>query len=94
MSLEEIKELLNEANEAVQSERKPKELAKLQSKLVEAMVSIEEIYANQWLASKQSGLKVTDGYADMMAKAGTHGLREGVTSMFEVLTNLIGTKKW
>jgi len=50
---------------------------------------MEEFYANQWLSAKQSGLKITDGYADMMAKSGTHGLREGARSMFEVLSNLI-----
>jgi len=53
------------------------------------MISIEEIYANQWLVAKQSGPRVTDGYSDMMAKAGTHGLKEGVRGMFEVLSNLI-----
>ena len=73
----------------MQAEKEPRQLVKLQSKLVEAIVSIEEIYANQWLVAKQSGERMTDGYAEMMAKAGTHGLREGVKSMFEVLSNLI-----
>lgn len=65
----------------------------MQSRLVEAIVSIEEIYANQWLVAKQSGKRMTDGYAEMMAQAGTHGLREGVKSMFEVITNLIRVRK-
>jgi len=92
MTLEEIKRLLEEAGEAVQGERKPGELIKLQSKLAKAIAIIDETYANQWLSAKQSGLKITDGYADMMAKSGTSGLREGVKAMFEVLNNLINLK--
>ncbi len=89
MELEEIQALLQTIDEAIQGEKEPKKLVKMQSKLVEAMVSIEEIYANQWLAAKQSGVKVTDGYAEIMAKAGTHGLKEGIRGMFEVITNLL-----
>jgi hypothetical protein len=65
------------------------ELVKWQQKLVEAIASVDEAYANQWLAAKSSGERITDGYADMMATAGTHGLREAVRRQFDVITNLL-----
>jgi hypothetical protein len=89
MTIMEIQSLLFQIREAVLNGQEKRKLVELQQRLVEAIASIDEAYASQWLAAKTSGEKVTDGYADMMAQAGTHGLREAVKRQFDVITSLL-----
>lgn len=89
MTLSEMQGLLQEISQAVLNGQEPRKLVELQQKLIEATAGIHEMYASQWLAAKNSGERVTDGYADMMAEAGTHGLKEAISMQFEVITNLL-----
>ena len=89
MTIMEIQSLLFQIKEAVLNGQEKRKLVEFQQKLIEAIANIDEAYANQWLAAKTSADKVTDGYADMMAQAGTHGLREAVKRQFDVITSLL-----
>ena len=89
MTITEIQSLLSQIREAVLNGQDKRKLVEFQQKLVEAIANVDEAYASQWLATKTSADKVTDGYADMMAQAGTHGLREAVKRQFDVITSFL-----
>jgi hypothetical protein len=89
MNIMEIQSLLSQIREAVLNGQEKRKLVEFQQKLIEAIAAIDEGFASQWLSAKASADRVTDGYADMMAVAGTHGLREAVKRQFEVINNLL-----